>query len=234
MAEARVSEEELIAWLDGELPPAAADRIARAVAADPALAERAEAHRRLKARLRAAFGPLLDQPVALPRPAAEVHSLDSARAMRRLRAGRSQGWALPMSIAASLVVGVLVGHEMITPPPSGIADRPNALALAAPIAAALDRQASGVAGPVRVALSFRDRAGDYCRSFDARHLEGVACRQGGGWRLRYAAPADNGSGDYRMAGSDPAKAAAIQAMIAGEPLDAQAEKAALATGWKGR
>ncbi|HET8612586.1 MAG TPA: anti-sigma factor, partial [Sphingomonas sp.] len=179
MADSAIGEEELVAWIDGELEGPEAERVARAVAENPALAARAEAHRRLASRLQAAFAPIAEEPVALRvAPPAPVVSLAEERARR---GGPPRRWALPGAIAASLLVGVLVGHQTWGGG-AGVADRADALALAAPIGHALDTQLSGASGPVRIQLSFRDQAGDYCRSFTARHFGGVACRADGGWR----------------------------------------------------
>ena len=216
-----IDETMVIAWVDGELPPAEAARVERAVGADPALSELAQAHRAMRARFAAAFGPIADEPV--PLPGAQVVSFAEARAKRMRRL-----W-VPGAIAASLVAGLFIGQ---VERPAGVRDRADALALAPPLAQALDTQLSGAAGPVRVALSFRAQDGAYCRSFSARHLDGVACRTSDGWTLRYAAPGTAQGGDYVQAGSDPTRVSAIAAMIAGEPLDAAAERAARDRGWR--
>jgi hypothetical protein len=232
VAEPSVSEEDLVAWIDGELSPEDAARIVAAVENDPALAARAAAHHRLVRRMTDAFGPIADEPVALPqqRPA-PVISLASVRAARAEAARKPRSWAMPGAIAASLIVGVLVGHQGSSP--GGVGDRSGSLALAAPIAKALDSQLSGEPGPIRVTLSFRNREGRYCRSFAGREIDGVACHGAGGWLLRYAGPAKQGqSGSYRMAGGDNAMAAAIGGLIAGDALDGNGERSARAGGWK--
>jgi hypothetical protein len=232
MAEPFVSDEELIAWIDGELSAEAAARLVEAIERDPALAARAAAHRRLAERMTAAFSPIADEPVALPRrETAPVISLAEVRAARAEAARTPRRWAVPGAIAASLMVGVLAGQQTMMV--ASVDDRSGALALATPVARALDRQLSGEAGPIRVALSFRGKDGGYCRSFSGQHIDGVACRSGGGWELRYAAPASHAAGTgYRMAGDDVAKAAVVEQLIAGDPLDADAERKARAADWK--
>lgn len=230
-----IDEATIIAWVDGELDDAGAARVAEAVAREPALAALAERHRRMRERFAAAFGPIADEAVAMPEPvSATIHSLAAARKERTAKApGRPMWsrWAVPGAIAASLLVAVLVGRDIDRP--SGVADRSDALALSRPIAAALDRQLSGEPGAVRVALSFRNRDGDLCRSFTASHLAGVACRANSGWQLRYASPATTAQGgDYRMAGGDDAEMRFIQGAMAGEPLDQGAEIAARGKGWR--
>src|SRR5258705_2441304 len=153
MAEPFISDTELIAWIDGELPAADAARLVEAIERDPALAARAAAHRRFSQRMTAAFGPIADEPVALPRRSAEVVSRAAARAARDERARGPHRWAMPGAIAASLLVGTLVGHQATMV--ASVDDRSGALALARPVARALDGQLSGEAGPIRVSLSFR-------------------------------------------------------------------------------
>lgn len=58
-----VSDEELMAYADGELAETDAARVAAAVAADPALAGKLEAQRRLRALLRGTFDPVTAEPV---------------------------------------------------------------------------------------------------------------------------------------------------------------------------
>ena len=226
-----IDEARVIAWIDGELPADEAARVERAVAGDTALGAIAETHRAVKARFAAAFGPIADQPVPQPAPlprSADVIPIAAARALKA-KSAPARRWWVPGAIAASLAAGLVIGQYER---PAGVADRADTLALAAPLSHALDRQLSGEAGPVRVALSFRAQDGAYCRSFAATHLTGVACRTGEGWRLRYAAPGDAPRSDYRMAGNDPVEASAIAAMIAGEPFDAAAERRARAKGWR--
>jgi len=231
MAE-QIDEAKIIAWLDGELPPEEAKDVARAVANEPALRRLADAHEAIRARFAATFAPIAAEPVALPARSSVV-SLDSARAARAARTTAPprplRQWAVPGALAASLIVGFLIGQ---IGQGSGLGDHADALTIGSPLAQELDAQLSGRAGPVHVALSFRDREGRYCRSFTAVHLAGVACRAGTSWRLRYGAPVQAQNGDYRMAGNDPVEAAAVAALIAGEPLDAAAERKAQASGWR--
>lgn len=231
---AEINEARIIAWIDGELSPQEAAEVEARVAEDADLSALAERHQALKLRFAAAFGPL-GEPVVERRPAAPVISLAAARADReekRKAALPPRRWAWPGAVAASLLAGLLVGHQLFAP--SGLGDRPGTLALDRTIAGALDTQLSGKDGAVRVALSFRDKAGTYCRSFTATNLSGVACRDADGWALRYGAGGKATSGDYRMAGGDEALMTAVEGLIAGDPLDRHEEMLALSKGWKGR
>ncbi|PXA83462.1 hypothetical protein DMC47_43480 [Nostoc sp. 3335mG] len=230
-----MDETRIIAWIDGGLPPEEAAEVAAAVAADPDLAAIAERHRRLRARFKSAFAPLLDDPSARPkrRPARVV----SLAAIRETHAASPPAYSPPprrawvwTSVAtAALLIGLLAGHDTS---PAGVADRAGALALTAPISQALDRQMSGELGTVNVAVSFKDHDGRFCRSFVAQYVGGVACKAAEGWQLRYAAPVDAQKGDYRMAGGDAASARVVATMIAGDPLDAVGERKAITAGWR--
>ncbi|WP_454886912.1 anti-sigma factor family protein [Sphingomonas oryzagri] len=229
-----MDETRIIAWIDGELSPEEAAEVAAAVAADPDLATVAERHRRLRARFKSAFAPLLAQPVARPiRRTARIVSLAAVREERAAAPARPaplrRNWPWPAAVATALLIGLLAGHGA---GPGPIADRNDALALAAPIAQALDTQVSGELGTVNVAVSFKDHGGRYCRGFVAQYLGGVACKDASGWQLRYAAPVDAQKGDYRQAGGDAASARVIAAMIAGAPLDPAGERKAIAAKWR--
>lgn len=58
-----IGEHELQAYVDGELAPDDLARVDAAIAADPVLAAQVERERRLRVQLRAAFDPVLDEPV---------------------------------------------------------------------------------------------------------------------------------------------------------------------------
>ena len=73
-----------------------------------------------------------------------------------------------------------------------------------------------------------------CRTFEDRAASGLACREGGDWRIRSLFQGAEGqAADYRMAsGGDPQLMEAVDASIDGEPFDAAQEKAAMERGWR--
>jgi hypothetical protein len=81
---------------------------------------------------------------------------------------------------------VVVGQAVLAPPPAPITVRDGRLVAAGPLGRALDRQlaASGPAAGVRIQLTFRDRQGAVCRTFEGEAAAGVACREAGRWALR--------------------------------------------------
>lgn len=226
-------DEKFFAWLDGELAPAEAADMEAKVAADPQLRQLAEQHRALGAQLRRAFDPIAGAP--LPerlqvRPSADV--IDFVAAKRARTMPSLPQWA---AMAATLALGIFVGTMVPQRDRAPVEVQGGKIYAAAALNEALDTQlASAPAGNVRIGLTFRDQAGEICRSFTASASSGLACRNGGRWQLKglFAAPEDQGS-DYRMAaGMDPNLAALVDSAMAGEPLDAAAEKAAKDKDWE--
>lgn len=227
------SREQIAAFADDQLEGKEQAEVAAAVAADQALADQVEAHRRLRARLAGHFAPVADEAVPdrltalLASPPAEIVDLALVRA-RRSGVAR-WAWVAGPALAASLVLAVTLGR-------GGGAGSDYA---PREIAAALDSQLVAeqpADAPVRVLLSFRDAGGAYCRAYAGAQSSGIACRDGEGWKLRGAGAAAGGgtpAGEYRQAGSESEIMARAQALAGGPALDAAAEKAARAQGWRG-
>lgn len=232
----RIDDATLMAYADGELDEAARAKVEAAIAADPALQARVAAHRELRATVAGAFAGVIDEPVpdrlaAMLQPGAEVVDFAAARERREARPA-PRPWRQWAAIAATLVVGVLAGRTIEFGSPAIIA-RDGEFVAQGKLAEALDTDLASAGG--MVGLSFRNRAGDYCRTFSADGIAGVACRDSGGWGVRTAVTAAPGAaGDYRMAGSEtpPEVLRSVESMIDGEPLDAAAEAAARVRGWR--
>ncbi len=229
-------EEEFYAWLDGELDCAEADKVAARVAADPILTAEAERQRRLSGGLRAAFTPVIESDFAAPRfGGADVVDLQARRDRRK---GRTPSFGLPQwaAMAATLALGLVVGQMVDRAGSALIENRDGQLVAAAALDQALDGQlaSAGNDGPVRIGLTFRHKDGQLCRTFSGDPGSGLACREGDDWTIEglFATPGGQ-SNDYRMAaGEDPELATMIGQRMAGEPFDAQAERAALTKGWR--
>lgn len=222
-----IPDERLMAYVDGELDAEARAEVVAALATDPALAARVAAAVQLRARLSAAFGPTLTEPV-------------TDRLIEAVRPAVT-AWSWPHwgALAASLAIGLVLGPLLLSPP-SSITMRAGQLVAQGPLAAALDSQlASDQSGSEDsfIGISFRAVTGEYCRTFNLRGgdaLAGLACRRDDGWRIEAVVPAEHtGGGSTRTAGSGlpPEIAARVEARITGEPLDAAQETAAMEHGW---
>lgn len=228
----------LMAYADGQLDPETAAHVAARVAADPALARAVERHRRLAGLLSGAHAAALAEPV----PAALEAALARGEGRAKVVPIRPRRWAAPewMAIAASLLVGVLVSQAW--PDGEGGPLRHAEVGLVADgwLSRALDRSVAGepVEPRVQVGISFMDAQGAYCRAFALRTdrpLAGLACREGGRWRvgiLEETAKVDAEGLRQAATPLPPAVLEAIDRRIAGEPLDADAERAARAAGWR--
>jgi anti-sigma factor RsiW len=240
-----VDEERMIAWLDGELTGEEAAAVAAAVAADPELSALADAHRAVSARLRAGFAPLLAAPIppkivealtsAATEAPANVTDLVAARAARTSRARPKllPQWA---AIAATLIIGLVAGRTStgFGPEPMLVQGEAGLLA-SGQLVRALDAQLASAppSGGVRVMVTFRALDGTICRSWATAGQEGIACRDGEGWRVAavFSAPTE-GQGDYRMAGgNNPQLLATLETMMDGDPFDRAQEQAARSRGW---
>lgn len=255
-----VTDEELMAFADGELSGADAARVQAAIAADPALAERLEAERKLRAKLRGHLDPVADEPVpeawaamiaaAAKEDAEDEHkviSLAAARAEKAEKAGKAarearsaararpfmQRWGTGIAIAASLALGLFMGTRIASGP---VTQRDGALMASGLLAERLDTQLASAqgSGSVRILTSFRREGGDYCRVFASNGTSGIACRDKAGWTLeRTISGGAAQQSQYRQAGAANMELmAAAQEMADGAPLDAAQEEAAKAKGWR--
>ena len=242
-----VEEEKFFAWLDGELPPDEAARVEAEVAADPRLSRMAGEHRAMAAGLRSTFGTVEAQPVperltrAVEKDRVEkVVSLAEARASREAQRAPSL-WVQMGALAATLALGIVTGNMLsLGFLPGGSSDpiqtEAGRLVASADLENALYAQLASApadSGP-RIGLTFRDKTGAICRTFEDRAASGLACREGGDWRIRSVFQgAETQTTDYRMAGGpDPRLLEEVDAIIDGEPFDAAQEKAAAERGWR--
>lgn len=247
----KITDEMLVAFADGELDAKDREAVMRAVAADPELRQKLAAHQRLRETLTGHFAPIAEQAVpdrlrALLIQGGEgqndnVVSLAAVRAGRREKAGGLaprrwlSGWGNVAAIAATLVLGIAVGQSMNEGSPVSV--RGGGLMARGELAKTLDTQLASVQENnvgTRIGLTFRDKDGAICRTFEGEAMSGLACRgEAQRWRLEQLLPGRGGTADYRQASAgDPRLAASVQSMIDGAPFDAEAEMAARNQGWK--
>lgn len=240
----KFTDEMLMAYADGELEADTRAEIEEAMARDPALARAVERHRAMAERVRGAYRDVLDEPVPerlaalVAKPGtAPVADLATRRGERSARASR---WRLPAwaAAAASLAVGIFVGILVAREPAAPYAESGGDLVARGALDAALTSQLATAGGShgVHVGISFRDRDGNFCRTFQlprGASVAGLACRRGEGWKLEVLAAAPHVDGELRTAAAMPLPVLqAVDAAIDGEPLDAAAEAAARDAGWR--
>jgi hypothetical protein len=236
-------DEELMEYADGQMSAMDAKRVEAAMAADPALAARVARFRAVRRALHTAYDSVLSEPVperlrallgdvAANEPPAPVIDLAAHREKRSVRFG-PPAWA---AMAASLIVGVLVGRAVL---PSGDLVVDDGRYAGAELARVLDTrlasEATNQSDATRIGLTFRAKDGEICRTFS--HAErtgatsGLACREGERWAVQLAVHGD-AQGEFRQAGADaPAILDSVDAMISGEPFDATQERASRDQSW---
>jgi hypothetical protein len=241
------SEETLMAYADDELDPRTRAAVEAAMAADPEVARRVARHRALRSKLHSAFDKVLDEPpperlIAATRIVPAVRREGNVIPLLRKAAPR---WSWPQwgSIAASLVVGLLVGQVLLRSSVTGpITTRNGQLLASGVLAHALsDQLASNQAheAPVQIGVSFRSKTGAYCRTFvvrDSTALAGLACRERDAWQVQVLAQNEStpeNTSHYRPAGSALPRSVlqAVDEKMVGDPLDARAEAAARSKDW---
>ncbi len=245
-----ISDDTVMAYVDGELDAAARDEVQRAIAADAALAERVRRQTALRQRLQGAFAPVLAEPMperllraaqaplAAPAPP-KVASLAEVRAAKASRRAWASDWKAWGGMAASVLVGVLIGQQMSGDgAASPFAMQSGQLVAGGAVAQALSTQlASAPAADtgVQVQLSFVDKSGAYCRTFTSAGLAGLACHSGAQWAVQSLAQVEPGAGaGMRQAATalPPTILGEIDRRIQGGALDAEGERAALQRGWR--
>jgi hypothetical protein len=254
-----ISDETLMAYVDGELDDTSRASVEAAMQQDPDIGKRIARQRALRDKLQGAFAAVLEEPVpnrliqaargqtakgpaetAARGPVVDL-SLAREAAQRKNYAGPLR-WQ-PAAIAASLLLGLGLGFLAWHGPDSLI--RPGAgggLVASAGLVDALSTQLSDDRSANHIAnagLSFRDKSGDYCRTFSLTGpaaSSGLACREGTHWQIKALAQATRAAPNashYRTAGSEdsPVIRAAVEGSIEGEPLDRAGEIAARQAGW---
>ena len=246
----RLDEQSLMAYVDGELDATQRAAVERALSADETLRARVAALHSQRHRVSAAFAGVLNESVpqrltgllanvAAPSDAipAAVVNLGEARAVRAQRRSIVPGWAQWGGMAASVVLGVLLGVQF-----SGRGDdvsldlHDGHLVALGPLGQALSTQLASTRGaPVAVQLSFVDRAGAYCRTFSTAAIAGLACRRDGHWDVQTLAAAESAAdGVMHPAASSLPRAVldAVDQHIAGDALDTASERRARDQGWQ--
>lgn len=245
-----MTDELLMAYVDGELDAEQAERVEQAMRQDVTLRNKVAQQRALRTQLQQGLSGVLAEPVPTrlldvlqaQRTAKTTDNVvdlaDKREQKTRASAPRWQfrEWG---AMAASLVAGIVIGVSMLNSGSNAlITSRDGSVVAQGQLADALSTQlASHTASSVHIGVSFRNREGHYCRSFvvqDDKSLAGLACHEQDSWRVQMLTEANAQSGEYRQAGSTTPSAvlALIEQQIAGEPLDARAEVEAVSKRWK--
>ncbi len=229
-----ISDEQLMALVDGECSSEERAAFEAQIAPDAELSRRYAAQKALRNRLRGCFDGVLEEPVP--------QRLLDATSAARVRPSRPIWFAAAASLVAGMVLGPFLLKLAGTTPQ--VAFQQGRMTADGALAQALSRQLAAdtsSSGPVRVGVSFVSKTGAYCRTFvDRRELgsvAGLACRAADRWELKVLesvaeTPADRST--YTQAATPLPQSVlhAAEALMSGDALDAAGEAAARARGWK--
>lgn len=243
--QAKMTDERIMAYTDGELTRAEAMEVELAAERDETIRRKIRLFRETADQLRTAAEDLPPVPEALAERISSLIDADVAKAgstaTENVLPFRSKRWFdhLPAAIAASITLAAGLAAGMALGPFSSPQPSPpfGITALADPgLADALSVVESGsskvldTGATLNVIASFVDADGALCREFDYEALDGpsivsVACRTDDSWHPKIAiAASTTQSGDFAPASSLDAIEAWLVSSGLGEPLEPQAEK----------
>lgn len=247
------TDEELMAYADGELAPDRGSSLAAALPARPDLAERIALFARTRSVAAESVRSRLSEPVPpklkasveeMIKRASEKPSSATVTPLRRRHAApRSSlfaNWAMPIAASfLALATGVL-GYWLASggaPSPAyyqiaGSAD-PELSRILAKLPSGEKAKLEATGAEVAMVASFHRGDQALCREFTIVHAEtgdhlAVACRSAGKWTIDLALRTGGGSADmYRPASSAETLDAFLNALGAGPAIEGQAEADAL-------
>lgn len=246
------TDEELMAYADGELDQARANALDLALVDDAGLADRLAVFVDTRAISREALEPALHQPapahlVQRVRDLAAADPTESetddetvvAFAPRRRAEAQAPIWRLPLAAGLALAAGVTAGLYLAPQSGGGSGSIEIATLVDPALIDALNTLPSGEAtmlgtgARIEPVATFLDGAQTLCREFEFDRTDGitvisVACQNAGQWdvQLAIAASSPDGAG-YVPASSLEALNAYLTASDAGLPLSLEAEAQAL-------
>lgn len=237
-----VSDEDVVAYVDGNLGEDARRAFEAELANDPDLARRVSAHRWMSRQITAAF----DGPPNDDMDEEELERLGLSDSKVVPMAGKLP-WTIRRSafaavltgaMAASLVAGVVLDRALINRGSALVqTDAAGQVLAQGKLADSLSDHVSGQPGLVRIGLTFRTDH-TVCRTFSTRRgLSGIGCRRKGRWVIPIFAtnpPETRANSEYQLAGDNvaPSVMADVDRRMVGEPLSIAQEKALIADGWK--
>jgi len=254
----QLSDERIMAYIDGELTPAETEEIRKAIQKDPNASKRAEIFKESAAMLQGVYDAPLSE--AVPQRLIDTvrqHRPDRSKGRIRCFLSSLFQWprwspAYALSLLLALVCGVgagyLVFHQTI--PPGNL----NANLLTGNrLTLALEKTPSGQTftvadGAVEITplATFRNKKQSYCRQYEAEKsgaqqnglIRGIACRTPSGqWRPLVemtVAPIDTppeNTADYVPAGQDDLFSDIVEKTMDGAPLSLDQEATLIGRSW---
>lgn len=244
------TDEELMAYADGELDPARAARLEALLPKRPDLAGRIDMFAGARKAAAESIKTHLDEPVpaklkasveAMIKEAARPNSADGVIPLRPRKRAPFAAWAAPLAACLLALIAGAAGYWLATQGTvssgtyqiAGIADAELDQVLSTLPSGGKSRLA-GSGAEISIIASFLRGDQALCREFGVTHAAmgdhlAIACRSGGKWSVDLALRTGGGETDaYKPASSMETIDAFLQALGAGPALEGQAEIDALA------
>jgi hypothetical protein len=248
MTERTWTDEQLSAFLDGELPPQDMDALSHEIETNAQLAARMERIGSANAAYVDAISQIDRAPVSAAVKAA-IETPPTAKVIAFRPRGIAAFLVEHRAIAASLLCAVAVGGIMSTTSKGSASDPfapgPDGMIMASsPLHQLLETAATGQASTIGNStaaprLTFAADDGSFCRQFDVVTPDGasaaIACREATGWRTQvvaYGLPKPDGEFQTASASRSPALESFLDERLSGAPMNAEEEGKLLQGGWK--
>ncbi|MAK61238.1 MAG: hypothetical protein CMK09_09695 [Ponticaulis sp.] len=234
------TDQQLCAYLDGELAEEDVRALDEALKTDARLREALARLQNVDVVLSETFGDIADEPVpehilALVRDAAEPAASAQVITLAPWKA-RLAEMARPASLAASLLVGMLVGAQLFNASVENTGLSAGPVESGSFLFAALEQTPSGeTENGLSPSLSFASQTG-VCREVRSSSQRALACRENATWSVLVVtqeAPQTDMSG-YQTASSQTSLVFDILAdqLMVSPPMSAEAEAARIANNWR--
>ena len=249
MTQVMWTDEQLSAFLDGELPAADMDALALQLETDAELASRMERIGSANTAYVAAVSEIDTRPMKDSLKAAlEAPPQATVIPFKRKSIGAfvMEHRAIAASLLCAAGVFALTSNMSGSSVGDPLAPGEGGMILASsPLHQMLEASATGegvaLAGGTMATprLTFASVEGDFCRQFDLTSASGasaaIACREDGGWRTQIVAYGlKRTTGDYQTASAErsPALEAFLDQQMDGAPVNAEEEAKLLSGGWE--
>lgn len=245
------TKETLSAFIDGELDAKEHAQVAALVENDANLKAFVAEQEQLRIALHSAFANVIAAPIPERILATAANTPISFRLRlrqmfgvrpRARRDGAMARFVFPaLTMALGLVVGVGVERSSLSTNDFSLSASTGKIVARAELARTLDQKLGSdeQSGATRIGVTFRDKAGTVCRSFEvsrnAATTDGFACHHDGDWQVGalITRPALATASTYALASASMPDAIrdAISDHIDGAPFDAVSERRARDRGW---
>ncbi|WP_119271683.1 anti-sigma factor family protein [Taklimakanibacter deserti] len=244
------TDEELMAYADGELDPARRARLEALLPKRPDLAGRIDMFARARSAAAESVRTHLDEPVpaklkasveAMIRQASQPDSADAVVPLRPRKRTPFAAWAAPIAACLLALVAGAIGYWLATQGTvssgdyqiAGIAD-PELDQVLSKLPSGEKSRLAGSGAEISMIASFLRGDQMLCREFGIAHAAmgdhlAIACRSAGKWSIDLALRTAGGAANaYKPASSAETIDAFLHALGAGPALEGQAETDALA------